>query len=104
PTDSIASANTITLRVSDGHFVTEQSFTLSVLIPRFRLDEHGTLTVICGVGRDDIQVWIRENQVRAVVNGEIRNFPLSAVAGVVVYGLDDHDTLSVNMRSIPAYV
>jgi hypothetical protein len=42
--------------------------------------------------------------VRAVVNGEIRNFPLSGVAGVVVYGLDDHDTLNVNMRSIPAYV
>jgi hypothetical protein len=60
PTDSLASSHEITLRVGDGQFVTEQSFTLQVPMERFRLDEHGTLIVMGGIGRDVIQVWVRE--------------------------------------------
>lgn len=104
PTESLASSHAITLRVSDGEFVTENSFTVDVPMERFRLDAHGTLTVMGTIGRDSIQVWVRENQVRTVVNGQIRNFPLSAVTGVSIYALDDHDRISVNMRWIPAYV
>jgi Ca2+-binding RTX toxin-like protein len=105
PTDSIASSHAITLRVGDGEFVTEESFAISVPMERFRLDEHGTLTVMGGIGRDVIQVWVREgSQLRAVVNGTIRNFPLSSVTGLTIYGLDDNDSISVNTRTIPAYV
>ena len=105
PTDSLASSHAITLRVGDGDVVTEQSFTLHVPMERFRLDEHGTLTVMGGIGRDVIQVWVRDgNQVRAVVNGTIRNYPLSAVTGLTIYGLDENDSISVNTRTIPAYI
>jgi hypothetical protein len=105
PTDSFASKHPIALRVGDGTTFAEQGFILCVLMDRFRLDEYGTLTVMGGVGRDVIQVWVREgNQVRAVVNGTIRNYPLSAITGVTVYGLDENDSISVNTRTVPAYV
>ena len=105
PTDPFASSHAITLRVGDGATFAEQSFTLSVPMERFRLDDQGTLTVMGGVGRDAIQVWVREgNQLRAVVNGVIRNYSLSAVTGLAVYGLDENDSISVNTRTIASYV
>lgn len=104
PVDSLASSHAMTLRVSDGEHVTEQPFVLSVPMEPFRMDEKGTVIVTGTVGRDAIQVWVRENQVRAVLNSVIRNFPLSEVTALSVYGLDEDDVISVNMRWIPAYV
>jgi Ca2+-binding RTX toxin-like protein len=104
PPDPVAISYPIRLQVNNGSYTIDQSFDLTVDLSRFELNESGILTVLGDIGRDEIQVWVRENQVRAVVNGEVRNFPLSAVAGVVVYGLDDHDVINVNLRSIPAYV
>ncbi|HEV2295516.1 MAG TPA: LamG-like jellyroll fold domain-containing protein [Tepidisphaeraceae bacterium] len=105
PVDSLASSHLITLRVSDGNVVSEQPFVLSVPMERFRLDERGTLIITGGIGRDSIQAWVpNPYQLRTIVNGQTRNFSLSSITAVSVYGLDENDWISVNLRSIPAYV
>jgi hypothetical protein len=105
PVDSLASSHAITLHVSDGDVVTDQPFVLGVPMEPFRMDQTGRLFLTGTVGRDVIQVWVRDaNQVRAIVNGQLRNYARSTITGVSVYGLDENDSISVNMRSIPAYV
>lgn len=105
PIDSLASSHAITLSVSDGNIATEQPFDLGVPMERFRMDDDGRLHVTGTSGPDSIQIWVRgANQVRAIVNGKMRNFERSAISDLSVYGLDDHDSISVNMRNIPAYV
>jgi Ca2+-binding RTX toxin-like protein len=105
PTSSLQSFYQITLRASDGTTTTEHSFVLLVPMDTFRLDDKGTLTVMGGVGRDSIQVWVPDsNQLRATVNGVTRSYPLSAITGLTVYGLDENDSINVNTRSIAAYV
>jgi Ca2+-binding RTX toxin-like protein len=64
---------------------------------------NGVLQVTGGVENDTIQVWIRDTQVRAVRNGVIKNYALSAIKEVQLLGFDGNDSLSVNTRYIPAY-
>ena len=102
-TDADGGINTVVLRASDGDQSVEQTFNVEVLVERFKL-ENGVLSVTGGIDADTIQVWIRDNHVRAVRNGVIKNYPLSSIREVQLLGFDGNDTLSVNTRSIPAYV
>jgi Ca2+-binding RTX toxin-like protein len=104
PADADGGINPVVLRVSDGDasVSVDQAFNIEVLVERFRL-VNGVLSVTGGVGNDTIQVWIRENSVRAVRNGVIKNYPLASVKEVQLFGFDGNDSLSVNTRHIPAY-
>lgn len=104
PTDDDGGINDLTLRVSDGTLSVDQTSSFVVAAPRFQLDG-GVLTIAGGIEHDDIHVWIRgDDQVRAVYNGLIKNFSLSAISQVEVYGFDGDDSLIVNMRTTPTYV
>ena len=103
PNDVDGGVNPLGLRVSDGQAMVEQAFNIEVLVERFRL-VNGVLSVTGGVENDVIDVWIRNgDQVRAVRNGVIKNYPLSSIKEVQLLGFDGNDSLSVNTRSIPAY-
>jgi Ca2+-binding RTX toxin-like protein len=103
PSDIDGGFAPVVLRVSDGITTTDQTFTIEVLVERFRL-VNGVLQVTGGIDADTIDVWIRNgDQVRAVRNGVIKNYPLSAIKEVQLLGFDGNDSLSVNTRNIPAY-
>jgi Ca2+-binding RTX toxin-like protein len=103
PNDIDGGVNPVVLRASDGISTTEQAFNIEVLVERFRLI-NGVLQVTGGIDADTIDVWIRNgDQVRAVRNGVIKNYPLSAIKEVQLLGFDGNDSISVNSRSIPAY-
>jgi Ca2+-binding RTX toxin-like protein len=104
PTDDDGGINDVTLHVSDGTLSADQTSSFVVAAPRFQLDG-GVLTIAGGIDADNIHIWIRgTDQVRAVYNGLIKNFSLSAFNQVEVYGFDGDDTLTVNMRTTPTYV
>jgi hypothetical protein len=96
-------SNPVVLRVDDGEATSDQSYQIDVAVPRWQLDSNGVLTIAGTADADDIRVWVRGNQVRSVRNGLIKNFALSAVKQVEIYGFDGNDTISVNTRSIAAY-
>ncbi|MGB7161340.1 MAG: calcium-binding protein [Tepidisphaeraceae bacterium] len=107
PADSDGGLNRIIVQVSDGQDMASQTIDVPVILPPARLVD-GTLTVAGGIGADTIAVWIRSDsrstaQVRVVNNGLIANFAAQAVQRIVVYGLDDDDTITLNTRSIPTY-
>lgn len=104
PTAADQGANGVVLSVTDGQAQGEvQGYTIDVAVPRWTFDG-GILGVNGEAGDDNIQVWVKESQVRVVRNGVTKNYPLASVKEVQVYGFDGNDAVSVNTRAIPTYV
>ena len=105
PSSLDAGMNQVVLQVSDGAAVTEQTFEIDVVAPRWTIDASGTLAINGASGDDVIHVWTRGNgRVRVIHNGEMKNFAADEIRAIEIRGLDGHDEISVNSEATAAYV
>jgi Ca2+-binding RTX toxin-like protein len=97
-------ANALVLKANDGHVDSDpRTYNINVVVPRFQLANR-VLAISGTTGDDTIQAWQKGNQVRVIHNGVIRNFPLTAIDVVELYGFDGNDNLSVNVKSLSGYI
>jgi Ca2+-binding RTX toxin-like protein len=102
PTAVDNGANSLTLAVSDGDKGSQHTFAIEVTTPRWTF-QNGILGVYGSNANDNIQVWTKNGQLRVVRNGVTKNFPLSGVTNIEIYGFDGDDFISANTRTIPVY-
>jgi Ca2+-binding RTX toxin-like protein len=94
----------LVLHVSDGKVTTDQPVHISVLAPPVWLNPAGTLYVNGDAGDNALHVWMRNgNSIRVDRDGVLKDFALSSVKSVEVYGLDGNDNIVLNTGTIPTY-
>jgi len=103
PTAFEGGVHQVVLQISDGILVAEQTVEVEVVVPRWTFD-NGVLGINGDADDDVISVWTKGSYLRVVRNGVVKNFWAYDVQSIEIYGYDGHDLISVNTRSIPAYV
>jgi hypothetical protein len=103
PADSNFGSNPIVLQVGDGDDSTQQSFDLSVIVQKRHFVGDSTLRINGTNADDNIHVWLRDDQVRVVINGVTRNYAASDVSAIQVFTFDGNDTVTLNTPGINAY-
>jgi Ca2+-binding RTX toxin-like protein len=94
----------VTLQLSDGKVTMTQSVAIIVSAPNVWVNSAGTLYVNGNADDNSIHVWARNgNSVRVDRDGVIKDFALSSIHSVEVYGLDGNDNILLNTGSIPCY-
>ena len=85
--------------------LTEQTLNLQVIVPKYRSADDGVLTIAGTLASDNLQVFVRDGQLRLVHNGTIRHFPLASVTKIEAHGFSGNDTISVAApANVPTYV
>lgn len=94
----------VVVEIDDGVVTSNRTYTVGLEPTVWELSNDGVLHIFGTSNDDTINVWARQDQLRFVIGGRIRNLPFNDVSRVNVYGRDGDDRMQVNIRDLPAYL